>query len=48
MIFNKSATVRDGLKQVGNSMLVVCQAQVTQLVSDSAQHQQSNQASRIS
>ena len=37
IVDNKSATVRDGLKQVGNSMLMVCQAQVTQLVSDSAQ-----------
>lgn len=37
IVDNKSATVRGGLKQVGNSMLMICQAQVAQLVSDSAQ-----------
>jgi hypothetical protein len=37
IVDKRSVTVRKGLKQIGDSMLMVCQAQVTQIVSDAAQ-----------
>ncbi|MBN3761136.1 hypothetical protein [Burkholderia sp. Ac-20365] len=37
IVEKKSATVRTGLKHVGNSMVMVCQAQLTQIASDGAQ-----------